>query len=123
MAVQVPAPGDRRPRVVLHPCSKVGCSALTDEPCCPAHTAERETPTERGYDAKWRKIRAYKLHQDPICELQTHCRYGIATEVHHRIPIRQWPGGRLRFDNLQSVCKPCHSALTAARGGWGGGGG
>jgi 5-methylcytosine-specific restriction enzyme A len=117
----IAAPGERRPRVVLHPCSMPGCPTLTDEPRCPAHQAQREleigTTADRGYGAGWRQIRAYKLHEDPLCELQTHCQHGIATEVHHKIPVRQWPDGRLRLDNLQSACKPCHSALTATRDG------
>jgi hypothetical protein len=43
----------------------------------------------------------------------------VATEVDHRTPIRQWPEGRLDWDNLQSTCKPCHAAKTrreSARG-------
>ncbi|WP_172838120.1 HNH endonuclease signature motif containing protein [Terriglobus roseus] len=36
-----------------------------------------------------------------------------ATEVHHIIPIRTDPTKRLDRSNLMSLCKPCHSRITA----------
>ncbi|WP_404819064.1 HNH endonuclease [Ligilactobacillus animalis] len=38
-------------------------------------------------------------------------RYTQATEVHHVLPISQ--GGTNAQDNLMSLCKPCHSRITA----------
>lgn len=38
-----------------------------------------------------------------------------ATEVHHVIPIEIDPTRRLDLDNLVSLCKPDHSAITATR--------
>jgi 5-methylcytosine-specific restriction protein A len=52
------------------------------------------------------------LRQHPFCE---HCkRRGLATlatEVDHIQPISAG-GGILDADNLQSLCKPCHSRKT-----------
>lgn len=37
---------------------------------------------------------------------------GIPLEVDHRIPI--WTSGREDDDNLEPLCRPCHSAKTKA---------
>lgn len=63
----------------------------------------------------WRFIREEKLTQNPFCE---ECiRKGIeltpATEVDHIIPIAVEPYKALDFDNLQSLCKPCHINKTS----------
>ena len=45
-----------------------------------------------------------------------------AQEVHHIIPLAD--GGTHDEDNLMSLCKPCHSRITAKEGGrWASGGG
>jgi len=75
---------------------------------------ERASAAHRGYDRKWRKLRAAKLSADPLCE---HCkprgRIVPAVDVDH---IREIHGrhdpGRLRWDNLQSLCKACHARKT-----------
>lgn len=51
-----------------------------------------------------------QLH--PFCEMCLRSgRYTQATEVHHVLPISQ--GGTNAQDNLMSLCKPCHSRITA----------
>ena len=69
----------------------------------------------RIYDLKaWRTLRDAHLAIEPLCR---HCNErGIITaarEVDHIQAIREggdpWDG-----DNLQSLCKPCHSRKTAA---------
>jgi 5-methylcytosine-specific restriction protein A len=100
------------------PCSAPGCPTQTANARCETHghahqrevDARRGTSAERGYDATWRRLRLAKLSNDPVCQIRTHCQGAVATEVDHRIPIRQRPEGRLDWDNLQSGCKPCHSA-------------
>ena len=42
-----------------------------------------------------------------------------ATEVDHIIPLRH--GGGNKLENLQSLCKSCHSSKTAVENNWGGG--
>lgn len=73
----------------------------------------RGSASSRGYDRKWRRVRAAKLRADPLCE---HCtregRVRAATEVDHIIPIEQRPDLRLDWDNLQSLCNPCHERKT-----------
>jgi 5-methylcytosine-specific restriction enzyme A len=77
-----------------------------------ARDARRGKTAERGYDARWRKLREWKLRNDPVCQIQTHCIDGLANEVDHCIPIVERPDLRLDWDNLQSSCKSCHSAKT-----------
>jgi 5-methylcytosine-specific restriction protein A len=38
-----------------------------------------------------------------------------AKEVHHILTVEIAPHLRLDLDNLRSLCKPCHSAVTATR--------
>ena len=92
---------------------------------CPAHTKAkaaiappRLSPSKRGYDGAWERLRKIKLAADPMCQIQTHCgdrsiTRQVATEVDHIIPIAERPDLRLDYDNLQSACKSCHSAKTA----------
>ena len=105
---------------ILRPCSEPGCTLLTDSGGCESHRLKRRceydeqrgTAAARGYDATWRRLRHAKLVADPFCQIQTHCPGFIATEVDHKIPIKDWPEGRLEWDNIQSTCHPCHSAKT-----------
>ncbi|WP_083836671.1 HNH endonuclease [Granulicella mallensis] len=36
-----------------------------------------------------------------------------AEEVHHEIPVNTDPSRRLDLTNLNSLCKTCHSRITA----------
>mgnify|MGYP003779313017 CR=1 FL=1 len=122
------------PQMAPHPCSQQGCPNLVapgEGRYCPEHArvhqqqydAQRGTSAKRGYGARWRKIRARKLARDPLCEDP----YGVhgtggavveATEVDHIVPKRD--GGSDRMENLQSLCKSCHSRKTALEDGrWG----
>jgi 5-methylcytosine-specific restriction protein A len=83
--------------------------------------AQRGSPAERGYGRNWRRIRGMYLRRHPWCEDP----FGIhedpvpATEVDHIIPIRA--GGTNQFENLQALCKSCHSRKTVREdGGFGG---
>lgn len=99
------------PRACQHP----GCRsvALRGSHSCAAHQRHRSEPARpresaarRGYDARWRRIRAMYLRHHPIC---VECR-DVATEVDHITPIAR--GGTHAWDNLQPMCKPCHSRKT-----------
>ena len=75
----------------------------------------RGNSCQRGYDRKWRKLRRRKLAADPLCK---HCldRDDImqpANEVDHIVP-HQGQADPLfwAWENLQSLCKPCHSRKT-----------
>lgn len=71
-----------------------------------------------GYDARWRRTRARYLREHPHCE-HPDCRE-LANEVHHR--DGRGPNGPRGHDaaNLQALCKPHHSRITAREqpGGW-----
>ncbi|MDD5245226.1 MAG: HNH endonuclease signature motif containing protein [Syntrophorhabdaceae bacterium] len=102
------------------PCSYPGCPALTDGGRCEQHRrkererydAERGNSGERGYDAKWQRVRALKLMLDPLCE--QHVKKGqdvAAVLVHHIEPIEKQPELRLVMSNLMSLCQPCHEEI------------
>jgi len=69
--------------------------------------AQRPSASKRGYDRKWRLIRAQYLKAHPNCECGA-----PATEVDHVISKRN--GGSNKWSNLQPMCKPCHSRKTVA---------
>ena len=120
------------PMAAGHPCAKRGCPAIVRGPgrYCVQHTAEaqRESDTERGsasergYGARWRRLRLAFLSQHPLCEeCQRRGRIVAATDVDHIVPRRQ--GGSDEASNLQALCHECHSRKTATEdGGWGVGG-
>jgi len=114
---------------MLKQCAQHGCPELLPRggpSRCPAHTATKysEKNATRGpraglsySDAAWHALRLLKLSRNPWCEIKTHCRnYSLlrqlATEVDHIKPIAERPELRLVWSNLQSACKPCHSAKT-----------
>ena len=110
------------------PCSRAGCPNLTYGRFCPAHQKEmdalynkyqRDPQSKRRYGSAWVRIRKIKMAHDPLCEQCA--RDNIITaaeEVHHIVPLKQ--GGTHDMRNLMSLCKQCHSRITAKEGGrWG----
>ena len=89
-----------------------------EKPVTPA-PAEREpeprgTAHERGYGATWRKLRRMVLAESPLCvdPFKAHKGQAVpASEVDHIVPLRR--GGTNAFDNLQTLCRPCHQRKTA----------
>lgn len=106
------------PSRVGRPCSTPGCAAVVrDGRYCPKHAAQSRPPDERpssnrrGYDARWRKIRAAVLREQPLCvECLGAGVVTAANEVDHIVPLSQ--GGTNEWDNLQPLCKSCHSKKT-----------
>ena len=112
------------------PCKWGGCPEIVTEGAwCLRHAQEiarqyegtRPSAARRGYGRDWRRLRALYLRRNPLC-----CdpwgdhggRPVVAAEVDHILPIRQ--GGGNDWDNLQALCKACHSKKTAAESGFGG---
>jgi 5-methylcytosine-specific restriction enzyme A len=103
------------------PCVQPGCGALVANGSrCAAHqrehyrqfNARRGTVTEQGYGTRWRKIRDYHIALEPLCrECLGKGKTVAASEVDHIVPRAQ--GGTDDDNNLQSLCKSCHSAKTA----------
>ena len=75
----------------------------------------RESATNRGYDARWRRARAQQLAARPLCaECERQGKTTAASVVDHVVPHR---GDAVLFwdpGNWQSLCKPCHDAKTLA---------
>ena len=114
-------------------CSQPGCSNLVaaSKWLCFVHwkqivraaqqkaDSKRPNANARGYDKKrWRPMRSTHLAKNPLCAAcQSQGRVTEATEVDH---IRPHKGNvKLLYDpnNLQSLCKPCHSHKTATEDG------
>ena len=82
---------------------------------CIDHRPVRKAPaggwsnkTKEGYDYRWQKLRRMILRRNPLCEI---CGMSPANEVHHL--QRRKDGGTDELDNLQCLCKSCHSKETA----------
>lgn len=67
----------------------------------------RRSARARGYGRRWEQLRIMVLHRDAYT-CQRCGREG--NEVDHIRPKRA--GGQDAMDNLQTLCKPCHSAKT-----------
>src|SRR5712692_5861146 len=99
------------------PCYQPGCGQLIDpsDRLCFKHRRQvnqsRKTTKARGYHGNWERIRARRLREEPLCrECLKAGRTTAANEVDHIIPRAR--GGTDADDNLQSLCKPCHSTKT-----------
>lgn len=83
----------------------------------PREKVEADRERKRFYkSAAWRRCRALKLGQDPLCE---HCkaadRITPATQVHHVKERRDRPDLAFTLSNLESLCISCHSKVSRWR--------
>ena len=118
------------PNKLARGCAQTGCPELTRDPSCycPEHKKLHQTrqderrgsSSERGYGARWQRVRKHFLNLNPVCE---ECyKKGIAepaTTVDHIVPHK---GNMELFwdqENLQSLCKLHHDRKTATESGWG----
>lgn len=99
------------------PCSWGRCPETTTERYCPTHrekkwSGEQDRPSasERGYDARWQKVRQMYARKNPLCERCKRLGEVKAVElVHHLTPLPQ--GSRLGLHNLRSLCEACHRVI------------
>jgi 5-methylcytosine-specific restriction protein A len=70
---------------------------------------KRPSATRRGYGERWRRFRLWYLKLHPVC---AHCGRA-ANEVDHIQPLRDG-GEKYDLENLQPLCKSCHSRKTQA---------
>lgn len=100
-------------------CVRPGCAGLVRAGVCSVcgnlrrrtvaeHDKRRGSRHERGYDARWERVRRMHLAKEPLCRMCGR----PAVLVDHITPIRD-NGAVLDDDNLQSLCRRCHDAKTA----------
>lgn len=112
------------PRKPMHPCSVPGCPNLTYGRFCEKHTKEdnrnyetyqRDKDVKVKYGRNWKLIRDKYMETHPFCE---RCfKNGVlvkAEHVHHKVPLND--GGSNEVENLEALCKPCHSKEHALHG-------
>lgn len=112
------------PRKPKKPCAYPGCPKLTDKRYCEEHEKlmnrqyekyGRSKEEKKRYGYRWQKIRNAYIHSHPLCEqCLKEGRMTPAEEVHHKLPLSH--GGTHDFSNLMSLCKSCHSRITAEMG-------
>jgi 5-methylcytosine-specific restriction enzyme A len=103
------------PDRAARPCLKLGCPGLVRNgrcSLCGPMSSEREydqargTAAQRGYGARWQKLRRLYLRRYPVCVLCGR----PATDVDHILPRRR--GGSDHETNLQALCASCHARKT-----------
>lgn len=111
------------PNAAAKPCRHPGCGQLVRDGTsyCPAHKQARAgtfadrargTRQQRGYGGAWDKLRVVVLQRDAgLCQP---CRaaghVAVATMVDHIQPKSK--GGTDDMDNLQAICRACHTRKT-----------
>ena len=104
------------PNAPKHYCTYPGCTVKLNrgQSRCVSHPyieTARPNSVARGYDAKWKLIRAEKIKLNPFCEDCAALGYKrAATEVHHMVKIAA--GGTNHLQNLRSLCRSCHQKRT-----------
>lgn len=104
------------------PCKYQGCGQLADRGgYCNEHKPARELIESRSDAARqrarkykrtnWKRLRLMHLRTQPMCAICGE----IGNEVDHVIPVSR--GGTDARENLQTLCKRCHSRKTAAENG------
>ena len=114
------------------PCATPGCAGLvtssrlcakcmvTGQQAAHSYDDQRGTAAQRGYGARWRRLRTIFLQANPLCcdPFEVHQNQPvIATDVDHVVPRRT--GGTDDWSNLQPLCHSCHSKKTTAETGRG----
>ena len=105
------------PRKSKCPCRHPGCPHLVEagQLYCSEHAKLHERPSsaKRGYNNKWRRVRAAYLRKHPMCvKCMAEGRFTPATVVDHITPHRGNPVLMWDENNYQALCKPCHDKKT-----------
>jgi 5-methylcytosine-specific restriction protein A len=98
-------------------CSRRYCDEHAKQVAKQYDAARSNDPTRKLYHTRrWQLTRDAILVRDPIC---VECHHAATEEIDHIVPARQY-GDFYDQDNLQGLCKPCHSSKTAREGGFAG---
>ena len=118
------------PWAPMRPCTWPGCSVLTSGGRCEKHKRQGQReydstrsadPTRHFYNSRaWRRASKVHLSQEPLCrECMKKGQLAAAVMTDHIVPIKAG-GDRWGRDNLQSLCRSCHSRKSAEEGSrWG----
>ena len=110
-------------------CAATGCCRLVDADSGNKYCEEHQNLEARDREAalqgrfymmkhyyqdlynspKWKAMRKVQLSEHPLCELCGEA----ATEVHHVVAHQGNPELFYDSNNLMSVCRKCHNAITA----------
>ncbi|WP_045761675.1 HNH endonuclease [Xanthomonas albilineans] len=110
------------PRKAPTPCRHPGCRKLVSDGSgyCADHQRDkvgwhkdRRNAHQRGYGAKWQKLRAFVMQRDQgLCQpCKQSGRLTPAVAVDHIVPKSQ--GGTDHPNNCQAICHRCHVLKTA----------
>ena len=93
------------------------CKACQPKSAAARFDQTRGSSWARGYDGTWTALRRAFLAEHPLCAdiYRLHGeRPVLAEEVDHIMPFYgKKDAKRLEWDNLQALCKACHSRKTA----------
>jgi 5-methylcytosine-specific restriction protein A len=63
--------------------------------------------------APWRRLRDWHLRRHPLCVVCERLGFAVAaTDLDHIQSLAEHPDLALTESNLQSLCRPCHTAKT-----------
>lgn len=113
------------PAKLKKPCACPSCPSLvaSGEKYCDKHksTSKIYYPQKKRINSernrcedsrRWRRLRLIYLRANPLCvDCKAHNELVSATEVHHIIDVVR--GGSDSEENLEALCKSCHSRKTA----------
>jgi len=117
--------GEAMPYKPKRPCAYTGCGRLAvSEQYCAEHKKQmdkqynqhqRDPDSNKRYGRSWKRIRDRYIKAHPLCEeCEKQGRLTPAKEIHHILPLSK--GGGNNQENLMSLCKSCHSSITARDG-------
>ena len=106
-------------------CAYPGCGRLAErEQYCAKHQKvmdrhynqfQRDPASNKRYGRACKRIRDRYIKSHPLCEeCEKQDKLAAAEEVHHIIPLSKCGGNEK--SNLMSLCKSCHSRITAESG-------
>jgi 5-methylcytosine-specific restriction protein A len=70
----------------------------------------RRSASQRGYGARWRRLRWHILARHPWCADPFGLHEGRRVAGEHVVPLSQ--GGTNETSNLQTLCRRCHARKT-----------